>query len=389
MRVLMVHNKYEVMGGEEIIIQRIMQLLRRNNHEVQSFFKDSADIMGMRFGKARSFFAGIYSVPSKKEIRHVLDEFKPDIVQIQNLFPLISPSILPEIQGRGIPIIMRCSNFRLICPNGLFLSHGHLCEKCRNGNEFWCAILNCENNIFKSLGYAIRNYIARKCRFYTHNITLYIAQTEFQKKYLINENFAPDRIVVIPNMIDDTNQMTDSIPGHYVGYVGRLSHEKGIQTLIDAAGSCSQIRFKLAGDYSRMPQFIEQHPPNADLLGQLDSVAINNFYNDCHMVVLPSICYEGFPSVLIEAMIHGKPVICSRIGGLSEIVEDGITGLLFEPGNSEQLADKIRYLWDRPDLCQKMGQAGREKALREYSPDHYYERLMAVYNKADLLQGKL
>jgi glycosyltransferase involved in cell wall biosynthesis len=385
MRILMVHNKYGVMSGEEVMIERVISLLRKNNHEVRSFFKDSAEIESMRFGKARSFFAGIYSVSSKKEIRHVLDEFKPDIVQIQNLFPLISPAILPVIRKRGVPIVMRCANFRLICPNGLFLSHGHLCEKCRGGNELWCAILNCENNILKSLGYTIRNYVARKCRFYTNNITLYIAQTEFQKKYLINENFSPERIVVIPNMIDDIKQMTDSILGHYVGYVGRISHEKGIQTLIDAAASCSQIRFKFAGDYSRMPQLVEQRPPNADPLGQLDSVAINNFYDDCRIVVLPSICYEGFPSVLIEAMIHGKPIICSRIGGLSEIVEDRITGLLFEPGNTEEFSEKIRYLLERPDLCREFGQAGREKALREYSPDRYYERLMAAYEKAKAL----
>ncbi len=367
------------------MIEHVISLLRKNNHEVRSFFKDSAGIEYMRFGKARSFLKGVYSFASRNEIRHVLSDFRPDIVQIQNLFPLISPSILPEIQAFGIPTVMRCANFRLICPNGLFLSHGHLCERCRGGNEFWCVIQNCENNIFKSLGYTIRNYIARKCRFYSDNITLYIAQTDFQRKYLISENFLPERIVVIPNMIDDTNRRRYFSLGHYVGYVGRISHEKGIQTLIYAAASCSRIRFKLAGDYSRISQFIEQRLPNADLLGQLDSVAINNFYDDCRIVVLPSICYEGFPSVLIEAMIHGKPIICSRIGGLSEIVEDRITGLLFEPGNTEELSEKIRYLWERPDLCREMGQAGREKALREYSPVRYYERLMAAYDKARAL----
>ena len=100
------------------------------------------------------------------------------------------------------------------------------------------------------------------------------------------------------------------------------------------------------------------------------------------MIVLPSVCYETFGLCLAEAGVQGKPVICSRIGGLPEIVDDGATGLLFEPGNAEDLAEKIRYLWDRPDLCRKMGQAGREKALREYSPEKYYKRLMSVYEKA-------
>lgn len=378
----MVHNKYAVISGEEIMVDRIVNLLRHNNHEVQTFFKNSAEIGNGFLRRASAFFSGVYSFTARREILKELDQFHPDCVQIQNLFPLISPSILSEINSRNIPIVMRCSNFRLICPNGLFLSHGQLCDKCSGGREYWCVFKNCENNIFKSVGYALRNYVARKLKLYTKNISLYIAQTEFQKQYLIKENIPSERIVVIPNMSSDTNIAVNNNLGDYIGYVGRISPEKGIDTLINAAIECNHISFKLAGNYGRMRQLSKQKPKNLDLIGHIDSSALHNFYDNCRIIVLPSICYEGFPSVLIEAMLHEKPIICSRIGGLSEIVDDGITGLLFEPGNSEDLANKIKYLWGRPDLCSKMGRSGREKALREYSKDKYYNRLMNAYEKA-------
>ena len=149
-----------------------------------------------------------------------------------------------------------------------------------------------------------------------------------------------------------------------------------------AAAALPQVPFKAAGACDRMPHLLDQAPANFQFLGHMHPSQLPDFYRNCRIVVLTSTCFEGFPTVLAEAMLHGKPVICSRIGGLPEIVDDGATGLLFEPGNSADLAAKIDHLWNRPDLCRQFGQAGREKALREYSAEEYYERLMAVYQKA-------
>lgn len=382
MKILFIHNKYGVTSGEEVMLMKIVRLLEQNGHDVRCFFKDSADIEHMRMGKIRSFFSGIYSVASRDEIRHELIEFKPDIVQIQNLFPLISPSILPVIKSFHIPVVMRVSNYRLMCPSGLFLSHGIVCEKCRNGREFWCVFKNCEKSFFKSLGYAVRNWVARKMRFYLNNVTCYYAQTEFQKNCLVEEGFSSGEISVIPNMADGVNEGVNSDLGHYIGYAGRISQEKGVSTLLDSAEICSDIPFKLAGDFQKMPDLASHPMSNIELLGHLDKEALNHFYSKCLIFVMPTIWYEGFPNVLLEAMLHVKPVICSNIGGLPEIVEDGKTGLLFEPGDSKDLAEKIRYLYTRPELCREMGQSGRKKVLDEYSPARYYEKLMAVYNKA-------
>jgi glycosyltransferase involved in cell wall biosynthesis len=214
------------------------------------------------------------------------------------------------------------------------------------------------------------------------NVTLYVCLTEFQRRRLIREGFSAERVVTIPNMVVSNKAEVSDDQGEYVGYAGRISPEKGLPTLMEAARVCDDIQFKAAGSYDRLPHLPGQAPENFEFCGHLNSEQVGKFYANSRIVVLCSICYEGFPMALLEAMIRGRAVICSRIGGLPEIVEDGVTGLLFEPGKVEDLSEKIRYLWDRAALCQQMGQAGREKALREYSPKKYYERLIAIYKKA-------
>jgi glycosyltransferase involved in cell wall biosynthesis len=382
MKICLIHNEYGKISGEEIVVNRIIELLRANGHDVTYFQRSSAEIPEMRFGKLRAFFSALYSPSSKRAVKRLLVEKRPNVVHIHNLFPLISPSILPECKRVGVPVVMTVHNYRLVCPNGLHMVHGEVCEKCCGGREYWCVLRNCEGNPAKSLGYALRNYVARKRRYYLDNVTICAVLTEFQRGRLVNEGFPADRIVVIPNAVDGDDVRYDLSLGEYVGFVGRISPEKNVPSLIAAAQKHSDISFKAAGAYDRMPDLPDQAPSNFEFLGHVGASQIADFYNSARIIVLCSVWFEGFPMVFVESMIHGKPIVCSQIGGLSEIVEEGKTGLLFEPGNAEDLAEKIRYLWERPELCAKMGEAGREKALREYSLSKYYERLMGVYKKA-------
>lgn len=199
---------------------------------------------------------------------------------------------------------------------------------------------------------------------------------------MIDEGFPAERISVVPNMCrPDGVQLSDD-PGGYVGYTGRVSPEKGIMVLAESARRLRTVQFKVAGTHESASRLVQEAPDNLEFSGFLQQEQLYQFYASSRIIVLCSVCFEGFPMMVLEAMVHGKPVICSRIGGLPEIVDDGVTGLLFEPGNADDLADKIRYLWARPDACRQMGKAGRQKALREYSPEKYYERLMPVYRKA-------
>jgi len=385
MKILMVHNEYGRLSGEEIVVNGVRRLLGEHGHKVISFIRSSAEIETMRWGKARAFFSGIYSRSSRLMMRRLLAKDRPDVVHIHNLFSLISPSILPECRRASVPVVMTVHNYRLVCPNGLHIVRGQVCEKCCGGREWWCVLRNCEGSFPKSFGYALRNYVARKRRFFVDNVTTFAVLTEFQRQRLISEGFPAERIAVIPNMAGKDGPLADEMlgnPGHFVGYVGRISQEKGIRTLLAVARKCPKIPFRAAGGHNGKQQMHMQAPANFQSMGYLDPQSTAEFYDSARIIVLCSVCFEGFPMAIVEAMIHGKPVICSRIGGLPEIVEDGKTGLLFEPGNAVELAKKIRYLWDRPQLCRKMGQVAREKALRENSATKHYERLMAVYRRA-------
>jgi glycosyltransferase involved in cell wall biosynthesis len=381
LNICIVHNSYGNFSGEEAVIQNTISLLQRRNHKVILFTRSSTEIKKMPLGKVRAFFSGIYSYKARAWMKRLLSGHKPDVVHVHNLFPLISPSVMVECNRAKVPVVMTVHNFRLVCPNGLFLSHGSVCERCCGGREYWAILRNCENSIPKSVGYATRAWVARKMRFYLNHVTIYAALTDFQRQRLIREGYPAERILVVPNMIVSSFPSYELL-GKYVGYVGRVSPEKGILTFMMAAEEAPEIPYKVAGRYDRMPDLPLRSPKNISFLGHLNEVELIDFFSKCSIIVIPSISFEGFPTVLLESMFRGIPVICSRIGGLPEIVEDSVTGLMFDPGNAKDLAEKIRYLWERPELCRKMGEAGRNKALREYSEDRYYEQIMAAYERA-------
>lgn len=389
MKVLLIHNKYGIDSGEERMVGGIATLLREYGHEVDCLFEDSLSPGAGFRAKGKAFVQGIYGWESVRKVRDLVRAFQPDLVQVQNLYPSLSPWVLPAIRQEGIPVVMRCANYRLVCPNGLLLSHGQVCERCLGGHEQWCVLRNCEGSLPKSLGYALRNFVARTRRLYRDNVTLYYAQTDFQKRKLIAGGFPASRIEVVPNIVDISSSPIETQVGHYVGFAGRGSPEKGVATLLQAARTCSDLPFRLAGDFWRMPEVAKVKPHNVELLGHLIGPRLEEFFRDCRLLVIPSTWYEGFPGVAIEAMVQGKPVVCSRLGSLPEIVDDEVTGVLFKPGDAADLAAKVERLWNQPDLCVEMGRAGQDKVLREYSPVRYYERIMQVYQRALKLHGTL
>jgi len=382
MRICVVHNEYGRPSGEEMVVNNIACLLRERGHDVISFGRSSNEISNMFWGNIRAFFSGIYSWSSKRKMAELISKEKPDIIHVHNVYPLISPAVLSVCRRAGVPVIMTVHNYRLVCPNGLHLANGQVCEKCRGGREYWCVLGNCENNFFKSTGYAVRNYFARKLRLFRDNVDIFICLTEFQKARLIAEDFPADQCIVIFNMVDEPNEDSNYNLGDYVGFVGRISPEKGISTLLAAAKKLPDMPFKAAGEYDPASPFLKSASANFQFCGYLRSNDIKDFYQRSRFVVLPSICFEGFPMMILDAMLRQKPVICSRIGALPEIVEDGITGLLFNPGDENDLAEKISYLWKRPQLCRTMGKAAREKVLQNYSKEKFYEQLMMAYERA-------
>lgn len=390
-RLLFIHNEYAKPSGEEHAAKAIADLLKARGHAVFWFKRSSAEISGSVSGSIKAFLTGVYNPFAARALARTLDEVRPDIVQVQNLYPLISPSIFKRIKERGIPVVMRCPNYRLFCPNVLHLTKGRVCEKCLGfGKEIWCVLYNCTDNIFKSTGYALRNASARITRRILDNVDVFIVQTEFQEQKFAERGIPADRIGIVPGFIPAVQIPKEDCLGHLTTFIGRVSPEKGVDDFLDAARLTPDVPFVVAGRHDGMPGIRDSSPRNVEWFGFLNADELSDLYLKSRIIVVPSRWHEGFPNVITEAMALGRPVIAAEIGALPSIVDDGVTGLLFEPGNGDDLAQKIRHLWNKPQLCREIGQAGREKALREYSPDKCYRRLMAVYEKAaELRQGSL
>jgi glycosyltransferase involved in cell wall biosynthesis len=383
--IAIVHNAYAKASGEEVVIDNLAALLAERGLNIQRFSRSSTEIEKTMAGKISAFFSGIHNPLSRKMFGQFLRQKRPDIVHIHNLYPLISPSILPECTAQDIPVVMTVHNFRLSCPNGLMLSHGELCDRCLGGREYWCFFRNCENSLLKSTGYALRTAAARILKRYYDHVDHFICLSAFQRDVLIREGLPADRVTVLANPMAFTGDSSIG-NGDYVAYVGRISPEKDIWTLVKAACRLGDVPFKFAGSYHRMQEVIKKKPNNCEFLGQLDAKDLAHFYRNARMVIFATRCYEGFPTVLLEAMSYGLPIICSRIGGLPEIVKEGKTGLFYKPGNVDELADHVRTLWQDAALCRQLGDGGRQKGLKEYATDGLLSRLLAIYEKV-IMEG--
>ncbi|UHD16236.1 glycosyltransferase family 4 protein [Thiocapsa bogorovii] len=386
MRVLLAHNDYGQFSGEEAAVENVAAVLLSHHHQVVWLRSSSANVRVSALEKAKAFFSGIYSVQARKEILSLLEAEPFDIVQVQNLYPFLSASILPACRRKGIPVVMRCPNYRLFCPSGLHLRAGKVCEDCLGGLREWhCVAHNCEADILKSLGYAARNAFARLTSMIIDNVTVFVVLTEFQKERFKQAGIPQERIEVLsnPGRIPRCGRQTDV--GRYVSFVGRVSREKGVTEFLNAARRLPNVLFRIAGSTSAMPEIEQNPPPNVELMGFVSGDVLEEIYQNTRILVSPSTCFEGFPNAIAQAMAHGKPVVATRIGAAPEIVDDGVTGLLVNPCDARDLADKIAYLWQRPALCREMGRAGREKASAVYSEELFYQRLMEIYAKATAL----
>jgi glycosyltransferase involved in cell wall biosynthesis len=381
MNIAIVHNAYGKLSGEEMVIENLAALLKKRGLSVCRFSRSSTEIEDKLSGKAAALFSGIHNPFAAKAFAEFLKMNRPDVVHIHNLYPLISPSILPVCKTLGVPVVMTVHNFRLVCPNGLLMRHSEICHRCLGGREYWCVLRNCEKNIFKSTGYALRNAAARILRRYYENVDHFICLSEFQKDILRGEGLPAEQVSVMTNPVSVKVTAPPKTVGNNVLFAGRVSREKGIATLFEAARHCPNIPFIVAGSWQAMPEARELAPINVTLLGALPFEKLGTLYENARLFVLPSVWYEGFPTVLLEAMSHGLAVVCSSIGGLPEIVEDNVTGLLFEPGNAKELAARIQTLCQNPELCKELGEAGRKKLQETYNPEILLDQIIGIYEK--------
>jgi glycosyltransferase involved in cell wall biosynthesis len=314
-----------------------------------------------------------------REFAALLDRFRPDVVHAHELFPMVSPWILPLCTRRGVPVVMTCVDYRLTCPVVTHLRDGQICTRCTSGQLFWAALGNCRQNWAESVTMAMYGTMVRSFGLYMKHVGQLIAPSEFTRAWLVQHlGVSADRVTAIAPVVDVPATATESLDGDYVAFAGRFAPEKGIHTFLEAA--------RLAGvpvKLSRNEQSLvtTDLPPDAAIVVTRGRDDLARFYRGARFVVVPSVWFETFGLVGAEAMSHGVPVVASRIGALAELVDDGVDGLQFEPGRADDLADKMRRLWASPELRRRLGSAAREKVVRLWSADRHFEQTNALYER--------
>jgi glycosyltransferase involved in cell wall biosynthesis len=377
-KILYVHNDYYLPSGEEHAADSLVSLLKEKGHEVIWYRRGSNELKNMLLGKSRAIFLSICNPKAVKDITCIIKNQKPDLVQVQNLYPLISPRVLKSIKDAGVPLIMRCPNYRLFCPTGLFYAPpGNICEKCTGpGYELWCIRKNCMENWGKSIAYALRNFVARKTDVFRKYVDVFILQSEFQRKKFIELGIPEDKISVLPGLVPDIGLSVKKEP-EYISFVGRVSREKGIDDFLEAARLLPDLKFAVAGE---VPIDFKPacYPKNVKWFGFLKGKDLDELYEKSEIIIVPSRWYEGFPNVVTRAMTHSVPVITTNIGVFPEIIGNDC-GLTYPPGDIDALTDRIRQIAGDQEMARRMGSAGLEKSLRDYSKDTIYSKLIHIY----------
>ena len=417
MKILLVNNFYYNRGGDCTYMFALKKLLEEKGHKVFVFSMSHPDNFE---SKDSQYFVNyinydeevkninissglkvlnrtVFSLEARKKIEQFIIEKKPDIAHLQNIHHHITPSIFFTFEKYNIPIIWTLHDYTIICPNTSFLSHGKVCEKCRKKRYFWPSFEKCKKDSFSASTMAGIEATVHNLSRVHNRVDTFIAPSEFLKDKCIAYGINKEKIKCLHyffegKMFNDNNQESD-----YYLYVGRISWEKGVKTLIDAAvkvslngdnaGSMKGNKLKIVGDgplYKEMISYTRSKDKNnvIEFLGHKSHEDVLKLIKGCRFSVIPSEWYENYPFAIIEAFICGKPAIGTKLGGIPELIKNTERGLLFEAGNSNELSSAIKLLLDNPNLCEEMGEKARAFVEKELSAEAHYHELINIYTQA-------
>lgn len=381
MKVLLCHNYYQQPGGEDRSFFDEEWLLKSHGHDVVRYtvHNDVIDEMSsLRLAKTL-----IWNRDSYRELRELIRRERPAVMHCTNTFPLISPSVYYAAKREGVPVVQSLHNYRLLCPNALFLRNNKPCESCLGKSFPLPAIIHgCyRDSRVASAGVAAMVSFHRLMRTWTRGVDKYFVLTEFARDKFIQGGLAADKMVIKPNFVHPDTGPGDG-SGDYVIFVGRLSSEKGIDTLLAAWQQLpSNTKLKIVGDgpmAGRVSQAMNDDP-RIEWVGRRTKEEVDRLIHKASCLIIPSICYETFGRAIIEAYVHGVPVIASRHGAMAELVRHGETGLLFDAGNATKLREAVELAFRDPDKLLRMRREARREFERLYTADVNYELLIGTY----------
>ncbi len=385
MRILTIHNRYQIRGGEDVVVDSEKALLEAHGNSVDLLEADNDEILDWR-AMAKTAVEAIYSLRAKQLVEAKISSFQPDVVHVHNFFPLLSPAVYDACQQAGVPVVQTLHNYRLLCPKASFFRSGQICEDCFGKLVPWPGVVhNCYRG--SRLGTAMvaaMLTIHRLRQTWTERVNVYIALTEFAKQKFVEGGLPADKIALKPNFVYPAPNIGEG-KGDYALFVGRLSPEKGLETLLNSWELLEKpIPLKIVGEgpMADVVAAATEKLKEVEWLGRQPHEQVLSLMKNATILIFPSIWYEPFGLTIAEAYAVGLPVIASRLGSMSSIIDSGRTGFLFQPGDPKDLARTVEWAIEHPEELSRMRQEARAEFEEKYSAEKNYRQLIKIYNQA-------
>jgi len=408
MKILMIDKYHFVKGGAERYMFELTKILRANGHKVVPFAMKHPDNRESEYSeyftpniefnqksiwdKVGTFLRAsgkmIYSFEAKRRLESLIVKEEPDIAHLHMIEHQLSPSILHILKKYNIPMLQTVHQYKLVCPNYRLFNPGtgQVCEKCLHGN-FWNPIREkChKNSLIASAMVALESSLHRWLKIYVDNIDLFHVPSHFMGIKFQQAGIGEGKIRHLFYTINMQDYKPGNTSGEYFLFLGRLSDEKGVVTLLKAAKNFPDAPFYIVGDGPQRVQlesFAQENLlPNVKFLGSKEGEELEALVRDCRAVVVPSEWYDNSPLVIYEAFAYSRPVICAKMGGMPELVDHEENGLHFEAGNVESLSTQLKRMWREPEMAVAFGQAARAKAEKEFDPNVHYCKIYKWYQE--------
>jgi glycosyltransferase involved in cell wall biosynthesis len=391
--VMLVHNFYQQRGGEDSVVEAELRLLNKAGHRTATFFRHNQEIGDYSWwAKGMLGVRAVWSQDSAREMRSALQREKPDLVHFHNFLPLLSPALYYVCKDVGIPVIQTLHNYRLLCPSATLYRDGKVCEDCLGKLVPWPGIVHKCYRQDRLASAAVGAMITTHELIGTWKgvVDRYIALTEFARRKLSENGIPGHKIVVKPNFLDPDPGAKKG-HGEYALFIGRLSPEKGVRTLFDGWRRLkTPVPLVIVGEGPCEPDVIAacRELPSIQWSGHMAKDKVIEAMKRARFLVLPSECYESFPLALVEAFGCALPLVASDLGAMSELVDDGRTGLTFRASDPGDFAAKVDWAWSHPWELEQMGREARGEFEAKYTASANHETLLAIYNQV-LLSKRL
>lgn len=389
--ILFVHNAYREAGGEETVIRTLRRTLERNGHPTEIFERRSDDFLGAPFlSRALSTLQIPFSFDVYSALRKKIRETGARLVHAHNIFPFISPSVYAAARRASVPVVHTLHNYRTLCVNGLFLRDGKPCERCIGGNTLHAIGGRClGGSLSQSAVMAANLFFQRAANTWRRGADAYIALSAFSKRKLVEGGLPGERIEVMPNFLDMADYPFEPKPENYILFLGRLSREKGLETLLRAyeilASRTAAPALEIIGDgplQGFLTEFMKGRPSLAlRWHGRLDGKEKIEKLKRAALLVFPSECYENCPLAVMESLAVGTPVAGSRLGGTQELIRDGETGVLFAAGDPSALAKSLESLLADSRGLMAMRARARKAAEECFDAQAGIANLVSLYDR--------